>query len=586
LNPETMSIPEELRREAEAWRVDDPDPDASAEIARLLAEGAEDELRDRFRGSLEFGTAGLRGLLGAGPNRMNRKVVIRATAGLCAHLLETTPEAAARGICIGFDGRRMSRTFADDAAMVAAGMGIRVRTFDHVVPTPVLAFACRRYKAAGGIMITASHNPPDYNGYKVYWGNGAQIIPPVDAGIAHAIAKVGDVGSIPKEKLGDAEEAGRYALCDADLENDYLAGVRALQVHPGLPRDVSIAYTALHGVGDVLARRALQDAGFSRVWSVPEQAEPDGAFPTVAFPNPEEKGAMDLVLALAAKHQTDIVLANDPDADRLAVAVRDRSGGYVQLSGNEVGCLLGHYLLDQGPAGDGRVVINTIVSSPWLGAIASAHGARWEQTLTGFKWIANRAIELESRESARFVFGYEEALGYTVGRLVRDKDGIGTAVVMADMAAWCKSRHRDLLDELEGAWRRYGMYLSRQVANVHPGVEGAELIASIMRKVRAAPPTAIGEHTVTATIDLEAGTRRARDGSSTPISLPRGNVLAMEVEGGHRVMLRPSGTEPKIKYYFDARVDMGSGEAVDAAKARGEALIDGLVAGLMKIVES
>ena len=586
LESSVMSIPEQLRREAEAWRADDPDPDASAEIARLLAEGAKDELADRFRGSLEFGTAGLRGLLGAGPNRMNRKVVLRATAGLCAYLLETTPDAATRGICIGFDGRRMSRTFADDAAMVAAGMGIRVRTFDHVVPTPVLAFACRRFKAAGGIMITASHNPPDYNGYKVYWGNGAQIIPPVDAAIAAAIAKVGDVASIAREKLGDAEEAGRYALCEADLENDYLAGVQALQVHPGLTRDISIAYTALHGVGDVLARRALSDAGFSRVWSVPEQAEPDGAFPTVAFPNPEEKGAMDLVLALAAKHGTDLVLANDPDADRLAVAVRDRSGGYVQLSGNEVGCLLGHYLLDQGPAGDGRVVINTIVSSPWLGAIAAAHGARWEQTLTGFKWIANRAMELEREKSARFVFGYEEALGYTVGRLVRDKDGIGTAVVMADMAAWCKSRDRDLLDELEAAWRRYGMFLSRQVAKVHPGVEGAELIASVMRKVRAAPPSSIGAHAVTAMTDLDAGTRRAADGSTQPISLPRGNVLAMEIEGGHRVMLRPSGTEPKIKYYFDARVDMSEGEAVDAAKARGEALIDELVAGLTTIVES
>lgn len=575
-----MSIPAELRREAEAWRADDPDPETCSEVERLLAEGDADALADRFGQSLEFGTAGLRGLLGAGPNRMNRKVVLRATAGLCAYLLETDPEAAERGICIGFDGRRMSRQFARDAASVAAGLGLRVHTFEDVVPTPVLAFACLRTKAAAGIMVTASHNPPDYNGYKVYWGNGAQIVPPVDEGIAAAIARVGPVESIARVPFEEAKASGAVRLFGADLERAYLDGVRALQVHPGLTRDVSIAYTAMHGVGARLALEALRQAGFSKVWSVPEQAEPDGTFPTVAFPNPEEEGAMDLVLALAEKQRADVVFANDPDADRLAVAVRDADGGYVQLTGNEVGSLLGHYLLDQGPAGDARLVVSTIVSSPMLGAIAEAHGARWEQTLTGFKWIANRAMELEAEGDARFVFGYEEALGYTVGELVRDKDGIGTAVVMADLAAWCRSRGRTLLDELEEAWRRYGMYLSRQVSRVHPGPEGAEVIAATMREVREAPPTAVAGHAVVAWSDLRAGVRRTAEGAETALTLPKSDVLAFELEGGHRVMMRPSGTEPKLKSYFDVRIDVGPGESVDAARARGEALLDELVAWL------
>ncbi len=575
----TKTIDGELRRAAEAWQKDDPDPDTRAEIDRLLAECDASELADRFRGTLQFGTAGLRGLIGAGSNRMNRKVVLRATAGLCAYLLDTTPDVAERGVCIGYDGRRLSRELAEDAASVVCGMGIAVHAFEHVVPTPLLAFACLDRHAAAGIMVTASHNPPDYNGYKVYWGNGAQIIPPHDEGIAAAIARVGAVGDIARMDRASARDAGRYRVLGDDVERRYLDGVRALSVHPGLPRDVSIAYTALHGVGARLAMQALAEAGFATVHSVPEQAEPDGRFPTVAFPNPEEAGAMDMVLALAKAKDAELVLANDPDADRLAVAVRDASGEYVQLTGNEVGCLLGHYLLDQGPAGDRRLVVNTIVSSPMLGAIARAHGARWEQTLTGFKWIANRARE-RAAEGARFVLGYEEALGYTVGSLVRDKDGIGTAVVVADLAAWCKSREKSLLDELEESWRRYGMYLSRQVSKVLPGSEGAEQIRAIMSRVREAPPAKIGDCAVTAVLDLERGERRSASGEVAPSGYPKGDVIALELEGDHRVMLRPSGTEPKIKFYFDVRVELTRGESVDAARARGEALIEQLVAGL------
>lgn len=576
-----MTLTDQLREAVLSWKADDPDPETRAELERLLAEGDAAELADRFAGSLQFGTAGLRGLIGAGPNRMNRKVVLRATAGLCAYLLETTPGAAERGVCIGFDGRRLSRELAADAASVVYGMGLRVHAFEAVVPTPVLAFACLETNAAAGIMVTASHNPPDYNGYKVYWENGAQIIPPRDTGIAAAIDRVGAVETIALGSIADAKREGRYVVLGADIERRYLDGVRALSVHPGLPREVSIAYTALHGVGNRLALTALAEAGFTDVASVPEQAEPDGRFPTVAFPNPEEKGAMDMVIALAKSRRAELVLANDPDADRLAVAVRDRGGDYVQLTGNEVGCLLGHYLLDQGPAGDGRLVVNTIVSSPMLGSIARAHGAHWEQTLTGFKWIANRALERET-DGARFVLGYEEALGYTVGSLVRDKDGIGTAVVVADMAAWCKSRGSTLLEELEAAWRRYGMFLSRQVSRVLPGSEGAQQIAAMMTKVREAPPGELAGHRVQAVLDLQRGERRS-GGEVRPSGLPVGDVIALELENDHRVMLRPSGTEPKIKFYFDVRVDVREGESIPAARARGEAVIDELVAALASI---
>jgi phosphomannomutase len=573
------SVSDAVREAALAWASDDPDPGARAEIERLLAEDAGAELADRFAGTLQFGTAGLRGLIGAGPNRMNRKVVLRATAGLCAYLLDTTPDAAERGVCIGYDGRRLSKEMAEDAASVVCGMGLRAFTFPHVVPTPLLAFACLHTNAAAGIMVTASHNPPDYNGYKVYWGNGAQIIPPHDEGIAASIARVGSVDSIARTPVAQAREAGRLTVLSNEVERLYLDGVRALQVHPELPRALRIAYTALHGVGERLAVQALSEAGFTSVASVAEQAQPDGRFPTVAFPNPEEKGAMDMVLALAKETDAELVIANDPDADRLAVAVPDGRGGFLQLTGNEVGCLLGHYLLDQRPTADGRLVINTIVSSPMLASIARAHGASSEQTLTGFKWIANRAME-RAGDGARFVLGYEEALGYTVGTLVRDKDGIGTAVVFADLAAWCKSRGRSVLDELEETWRRYGMYLSRQVSKTLPGAEGQQKIAAIMAKVRSAPPTQLAGRAVQAVLDLERAERRSADGTVAPSGLPKGDVIALELEGDHRVMLRPSGTEPKIKFYFDVRVDVADGEPIPTARARGEALIEELVAGL------
>jgi len=584
-----MVDPVGLRARAEAWYADDPSPDTREELQALLAAEAWDELADRFSGRLEFGTAGLRGVLGAGPNRMNLAVVRAATAGLLAYLRETTPRAAERGIVVGYDGRRLSREFARDVVEIAVGAGFSARTFDHVVPTPIVGFACKELEAAAAVMVTASHNPPEYNGYKVYWGNAAQIIPPRDEGIASAIEAVGSLLALPRVPFEEALASGRAEILPASLEDRYHASIQRLVVHPGRRRDLKIAYTALHGVGDQPTRRALAGAGFTEVHSVAEQAEPDGNFPTVRFPNPEEKGAMDLVLALAAKVGAELVIANDPDADRLALAARtgeghERPGTYIQLTGNEVGCLLGSYLLQHAPwRGERPVVVSSLVSSPMIGAIAAAHGARWEETLTGFKWIANRSLDLAT-EGYQLVLGYEEALGYTVSDVVRDKDGVSAALVAADMAAFHASEGRTLFDALDLLARAHGLFLSRQVSVTMKGKEGAEAIGNIMARVRAKPPTRLGAHEVLAVRDLQARTRTARDGSVEPLAFLASNVISLELEGGHRVMLRPSGTEPKIKYYFDVRESVGAREHLVSARARGERTLSALIEAFLPIV--
>ena len=568
---------------AERWRDEDPDTETQEELAKLLDAQDIGAIQQRFGGRLQFGTAGLRGVMGAGPMRMNELVIARATAGLCAWVKSEVPDATNRGICIGYDGRIKSKRFAEAAAEIAAGFGYRVYLFDRRVATPVLAFAVLDRGAAAGIMVTASHNPPAYNGYKVYWENGAQIIPPHDKGISDAIDRIDAYSDIPRTPLADALAQGDCIHLGDELEERYLSGVEALPPNASLPRDFSIAYTALHGVGNRFALEALRRTGVARVHSVASQAEPDGRFPTVDFPNPEEDGAMDAVFSLAKDVDADLIAANDPDADRLAVAV-PHEGGYRQLSGNEIGCLLGHYLLEVGDPSIKRTVISTVVSSPMLGAIAAEHGAHWEPTLTGFKWIANRGLELERTDGLNFVFGYEEALGYTVGSLVRDKDGIGALVVFADMLAWCRSRGVTILEELEACWRRYGMYLSRPVAIVLPGADGARQIQSILGKVRENPPSALDGHLVVHVDDLLHSTRTFADGTQEALAYPPSNVLILDLGSQGRVMLRPSGTEPKIKYYFDVRIDPSDHSDFGAARTAGETFIDGLSSALDSII--
>lgn len=581
----------DLFARAELWIQHDPDPTTKDELRRLADAAragdaaANADLADRFVGPLEFGTAGLRGVIGAGESRMNRAVVLRTTAGLARYLLAEGGDAVrTKGVVVGYDGRRMSRELAEDTACALASAGIRAHLSPRPCPTPLTAFAVTHLGAAGGIMITASHNPPEYNGYKVYWSNGAQIIPPHDTGIARAIEGEPPADRIPRLPLDEARAKGLVADLSDDVEERYLAAIHALSVRNDGDRAMRIVYTPLHGVGHRLLRRAIEAAGFTNVTTVPEQAEPDGAFPTVAFPNPEEKGAMDLAFALAKKLDAPLVIANDPDVDRLAVAVKKPDGGYVQLTGNQVGVLLGHYLLTQGEGAKGdRLALASLVSSPMLGSIAQALGVRYEETLTGFKWIANRAMELERTTGTRFVFGYEEALGYTVGPVVRDKDGISAAVLLAELAAVLRAEGKTLLDDLETISRRYGLFVSGQRAITLKGADGIARIGAIMRALRAAPPERIGKLAVLAVRDLEAQTRTERGKAPEKLALPPSNVLVYELEGGSRVIARPSGTEPKIKYYFDVREPMREGEAMAPASSRAMAVVDELAAAFCKL---
>jgi phosphomannomutase len=581
---------DELLAKAKRWIEDDVDPSTRAELRGLLSapDPTKTDLADRFAGSLEFGTAGLRGVLGAGPNRMNRAVVIRTTHGLAEHLLRAQRAVSERGVVVGYDGRRCSREFAEDTALVLAAAGIRAHLYTHTVPTPLVAFAVKEVGAAAGVMVTASHNPPEYNGYKVYWENAAQIIAPTDGAIARAIDQAPAACAVDRLAMSDARARKLVVDVENRVEAAYLDRVHALSVHGDGDRSFAIVYTPMHGVGDDLARRALARAGFAHVTSVPEQQHPDGAFPTVAFPNPEEKGAMDLAFALGRKLGADLILANDPDADRLAVAVPGETpSGYVQLTGNQLGILLGHYLLTENAEGSNekRAVIASIVSSPMLGVIARTHGVRYEETLTGFKWIANRAMDLE-QEGYRFVFGYEEALGYTVGDVVRDKDGISAAVLTAEMASVLRAQNLSLLDQLDALAKRYGLFVSSQVNLVKKGASGATQIAELMNRLRAKNPARIGEHAVESVADYAAQVRTSPDGAQEPLTLPKSNVLAFELKGGSRIIARPSGTEPKVKFYFDVCERVVEGEAVRHAEERATRAMKALADVFVALAES
>jgi phosphomannomutase len=492
------------------------------------------------------------------------------------------PDVASRGVVVGRDGRQMSLEFAADAAGVLAAAGIPVHVLPGVSPTPVTAFATTHLNAAGAVMVTASHNPPEYNGYKVYWGNGAQVIPPHDTGIAKAIDAVGAAKDVPVMPEAEARAKGLWKDVSPSVERAYLDAILALRPtkHSG---DLPIVYTAMHGVGGRWVEQAFREAGFTRLYPVPEQHQPDGRFPTVRFPNPEEKGAMDLAAALADQVKAELVLANDPDADRLAVMARDEAGALKMLTGNEVGVLLGHFLLTQQPV-ENALVVTTIVSSAQLKAIAQAKGARYGETLTGFKWVANFALA-EKAKGLRFVMGYEEALGYTVGEVVRDKDGIGAALVAADMAAWCRARGKTLFDYLEEVQREHGLFVAKQYNATLPGTSGAAAIKAVMEGFRAKAPERIGAFAVTAVNDYQAQ-MRSEGRKSTPLSLPRSNVVAYELEGGSRVTLRPSGTEPKIKFYFELRESPAPGEPMADAKARATKRLDELEAAFLVLARA
>ena len=541
--------------ELSAWLSEDPDPDTRAELQRLLDDEDAAELADAFSGPLTFGTAGLRGKLGPGPNRMNRSVVRRAAAGLAQYLLDHEADTAPRGVVIGYDARHKSSDFALDTAAVFAGRGIRAMLLPTALPTPVLAFAIKHLGAIAGVMVTASHNPPADNGYKVYLGDGAQIVSPVDVQISAEIAAVGPLSNIT---MGDLNGPLIIRLSDEPVQA-YVVAAAALAQNSA--RDLVVAYTPLHGVGRDTLLRVFALAGFPPPHVVARQGDPDPTFHTVAFPNPEEPGALDLVLAEAAAVNADLVIANDPDADRLAIAVPDPTAkrGWRALRGDEIGALLADYLIGTSRGHD-RLVVTSIVSSTLLSKMAQAAGIEYAETLTGFKWIARAAL---ARPQSRFLFGYEEALGFSVRELVRDKDGVGAALVFAELAAISKRQNVSLVSRLETIARRFGLHATTQWSVWLQGPDGADRIRAVMAALRDQPlPPTLAGRLITAVDDLSVGVRRSLDGGAdSSIDLPASDVITLHMDGA-RVIVRPSGTEPKLKVYFEVvtpvRDDMAS----------------------------
>ncbi|WP_165350469.1 phospho-sugar mutase [Xylanimonas protaetiae] len=551
---------------AAAWERDDVDDADKADLRALVdrarggapgAVAAQAELRDRFAATLQFGTAGLRGAMAAGPNRMNRAVVIGAAAGLGAYLRDALPGAHSR-VVVGFDARHRSADFARDTAAVLTAQGAEVLTLPAPLPTPVLSFAVRHLGADAGVMVTASHNPAADNGYKVYLGGrvvtdagqGAQIVPPYDALIAEKIAVAGPAAAVPRADDG-------WTVLDLSIVDDYVQA--ALALRDDVPRTLRIVTTSLHGVGGQVLGRVLAEAGFARVTPVEEQRIPDPDFPTVVFPNPEEKGAIDMAIAVAQDAHADVVIANDPDADRCAVAVHDKrlgtyqgaetatSQGWRMLHGDEVGALLGDDIasrLTAGEAGDALPVLaNSVVSSRLLAAIATRHGLAHATTLTGFKWISR---------TPGLVFGYEEALGYCVDpERVRDKDGISAALVVAQLANRLKASGLTLVDKLDDLAREHGLYLTDQLSVRFEDLAG---IPAAMARLRAEPPTLLAGSPVVDVLDLAQGA----DG------LPPTDGVRLLTQDGTRVIVRPSGTEPKVKCYLEVVRDVPSDASVDA----------------------
>ncbi|MEU6220455.1 phospho-sugar mutase [Streptomyces sp. NPDC047022] len=531
---------DELIARAEAWLAEDPDAETREELAKLIDAKDHAELAARFSGTLQFGTAGLRGELGAGPMRMNRAVVIRAAAGLAAYLRS---QGQGDGlVVIGYDARHKSADFARDTAAVMTGAGLRAAVLPRPLPTPVLAFAIRHLGAVAGVEVTASHNPPRDNGYKVYLGDGSQIVPPADAGIAAEIDAIAGLDSVPRPDSG-------WDTLDDSVLDAYLARTDAVLAQ-GSPRTARAVYTAMHGVGKDVLLASFARAGFPAPVLVAEQAEPDPDFPTVAFPNPEEPGAMDLAFAEARRTDPDLVIANDPDADRCGVAVRD-GADWRMLRGDEVGALLATHLVRRGVTG---TFAESIVSSSLLGRIAEKAGLPYEETLTGFKWIARV-------EGLRY--GYEEALGYCVDpEGVRDKDGITAALLITELASALKEEGRTLLDLLDDLAVEHGLHATDQLS---VRVEDLSVIANAMGRLREQPPTQLAGLSIVRSEDLTKGTDK----------LPPTDGLRYTLDGA-RVIVRPSGTEPKLKCYLEVVVPVAGHTGLRAARATAAELLAGI----------
>ena len=541
----------------ESW-LNNPYFDEATRAELQAIAGNEKEIEERFYMDLEFGTAGLRGVIGAGTNRMNIYTVRKATQGLANYICKVG--AQAKGVAIAYDSRHMSPEFADEAALCLAANGIKAYVFESLRPTPELSYAVRKLGCTAGINITASHNPPEYNGYKVYWEDGAQITPPHDTGIMAEVKAVTDYANVKTMDKDAAVTAGLYEVIGANIDDPYIEALKSQVIHWDSIREVSkdlkIVYTPLHGTGNIPARRVLKELGFEHVYVVKEQELPDGDFPTVSYPNPEAEEAFELGLKLAKEVDADLVLATDPDADRLGVHVKDKDGVYHTLTGNMSGCLLEEYELSQRKAANGSLpedgaVVSTIVTTNMAGTIARSYGLRFIEVLTGFKYIGQQILGFEQSGKGTYLFGFEESYGCLIGTHARDKDAIVATMALCEAAAYYKTQGKTLWDAMIDMYEKYGYYKDNVIAITHKGIEGLQKIQSIMDNLRKNPPMKFGNYDVTAVRDyLKDEIVDVKTGEKKPTGIPKSNVLYFELTEDAWLCVRPSGTEPKIKLYF------------------------------------
>ena len=561
------------------------DEDTKAELKAIGND--ENEIKERFYMDLEFGTAGLRGIIGAGINRMNIYVVRRATQGLANYIIKQG--GAGKGVAIAYDSRRMSPEFADEAARTLAANGIKAYKFESLRPTPELSFAVRELGCIAGINVTASHNPPEYNGYKVYWEDGAQFTPPHDKGVTEEVLAIEDLSSVKTMSAEDAMAAGLYQVIGAEIDDKYIAHVKAQVVNRDainkMQDSIKIVYTPLHGTGNIPVRRVLKEIGFEHVYVVPQQELPDGEFPTVSYPNPEAEEAFALGLELAKEKDADLVLATDPDADRLGVYVKDaKSGSYIPLTGNMSGSLLCEYVLSQKAAqnaipADGEVV-KSIVTTNLVDAVAAAYNCKLVECLTGFKWIGQQILKEEHTGVGHYMFGLEESYGCLIGTYARDKDAVSATVALCEAAAYYKTKDMTLWDAMVAMYEKYGYYKDAVKSIGLSGIEGLAKIQSIMETFRNDTPAEVGGYKVLSARDYKMDTvKDMATGEVTPTGLPSSNVLYYDMNDNAWLCIRPSGTEPKIKFYYGIK-----GSSLEDADAKSAALGDALMAMVDKLL--
>lgn len=561
------------------------DEDTRAELESIKED--ENEIKERFYMDLEFGTAGLRGIIGAGTNRMNIYTVRKATQGLANYIIKNNGQE--KGVAIAYDSRRMSPEFADEAARCLAANGIKAYIFESLRPTPELSYAVRRLGCIAGINITASHNPPEYNGYKVYWEDGAQITPPHDKGIMDEVKAVTDYNTVKTMDREEAKTAGLYEVIGEEVDDGYIAELKKQVIHQdsinAVGRDLKIVYSPLHGTGNIPARRILKELGFTNVYVVKEQELPDGEFPTVSYPNPEAKEAFELGLKLAGEVDADLILATDPDADRLGVYVKDTaSGEYKVLTGNMSGCLLADYEIGQRKAlyglPDDGFLIKTIVTSNLADAIAKGYDIGLIEVLTGFKYIGQQILKFETTGKGTYLFGFEESYGCLIGTHARDKDAIVATMALCEAAAYYRTQGKTLWDAMLDMYERYGYYKDDIQSITLKGIEGLQKIQQIMDTLRKNPPAEIGGYTVLKARDYQADTiKDTATGEVTKTGLPSSNVLYYDLSDDAWVCVRPSGTEPKVKFYYGIKGDSLADAEEKSAKLGKEvlAMIDAIL---------